>query len=133
MSQSDEIRTLAAVVGRQSLDLNVHAGFLLDALAGALPEQYVTVQRKRSIRRRGDAPVLAVSVRLGEHRYVLERSSATAVPSASVGHEVGGVVLSTKVMPLHEWSYRLAGALADLARDNVDVTAALQRITSFQV
>jgi hypothetical protein len=130
----DDIRTLAAMVSRQSLDLNVYAGFLLDALAGALPAEYVTVRRKRSIRRRGDdAPVLAVSVRLGEHRYSLERSSPASVPSVSVGHEVAGVVLSTQVLPLDEWSYRLATALADLARHNLDVTAALQRITTVHV
>jgi len=32
-----------------------------------------------------------------------------------------------------EWSHGLAAALADLARDNADTAAALQRLTSFQV
>lgn len=134
MPEPDEIRVLAAVVGRQTLDLNVYAGFLLDALAGALPPEYVAVQRKRSWRHRGDdAPVLSVSVRLGEQAYVLERASPTVVPVARVAHEVGGIVLSSRVVPLDEWSHGLAAGLADLARDNADTAAALQRLTSFHV
>ena len=134
MPEPDEIRVLAAVVGRQSLDLNVYAGFLLDALAGALPPEYVAVARKRSWRHRGDdAPVLSVSVRLGERAYVLERATPTAAPVARVAHEVGGIVLSTRVVSLDEWSHGLAAALADLARDNADTAAALQRLTSFYV
>jgi hypothetical protein len=34
-----------AAVARQTLDLNVYAGFLLEALSGALPAEYVTVQQ----------------------------------------------------------------------------------------
>jgi len=130
---TDEVSVLAAVVGRQTLDLNVYAAFLLDTLSDALPAEYVTVDRARSMFRRRDAPVVAVSVSLGEQRFTLRRASATARPEPSVGHEVGGIVLKSEPVGLDEWTRRLAAALAGLAAGNADSAAALARITSMEV
>jgi hypothetical protein len=124
---------LAAVVARQTLDLNVYAGFLLETLSGALPAEYVTVERSRSLRRRRDVPVVAVSVSLGEQRFTLRRASPTAVPEPSISHEVGGITLKSEAVGLAEWAHRLAAALADLAARNADAAAALARITSMEV
>jgi hypothetical protein len=130
---TDDVQILAAVVGRQTLDLNVYAGFLLYTLSGALPPEYVTVERSRSLLRRKDAPVVAVSVSLGEQRFTLRRASATARPEPSVGHEVGGIVLKSEPLALDEWTRRLAAALAELAARNDAAAAALARITSMEV
>jgi hypothetical protein len=130
---TDEVSVLAAVVGRQTLDLNVYAAFLLDTLSDALPAEYVTVDRARSMFRRRDAPVVAVSVSLGERRFILRRASATARPEPSVAHEVGGIVLKSEPVGLDEWTRRLAAALAELAAGNADSAAALARITSMEV
>lgn len=128
-----DIEVLAAVVGRQTLDLNVYAAFLLETLSDALPAEYVAVERARSVFRRRDAPVVAVSVSLGEQRYTLRRASATARPEPSIGHEVGGIVLKSEPVGLDEWARRLAAALAELAAGNADSAAALARITSMEV
>ena len=129
---ADNVHVLAALVGRQTLDLNVYADFLLNTLTGALPPEYVTVQRSRSLLRRQGA-VLAVSVSLAEQRYTLRRASATARAEPSIGHEVGGVVLKSEPVALDEWTQRLAAALAEAAARNDDATAALARITSMEV
>ncbi|HEY3086583.1 MAG TPA: hypothetical protein VGJ59_00780 [Jatrophihabitantaceae bacterium] len=124
---------LAAVVARQTLDLNVYAGFLLDTLGDALPAEYVMVQRSGSLWRRRDAPIVAVSVSLGEQRFTLRRASVTAVPEPSISHQVGGITLKSEVVALSEWAHRLAAGLAELAARNADAAAALARITSMEV
>jgi hypothetical protein len=132
---AEDVRILAAVVSRQSLDLNTYAGFLLNALDGALPAEVVTVTRKKAMfgRNRSAAPILCVTVLIDDERYVLERPNPTAAPIASVGHVVGGIVLRTETVPLAVWSQRLATALAELAGRNADSAAALQRMTDFQL
>jgi hypothetical protein len=124
---------LAAVVARQTLDLNVYAAFLLETLSGALPADYVTVQRAGSRWRRRDTPVVAVSVSLGEQRFTLRRASPTARPEPSIGHVVGGITLKSEPVALSEWAQRLAAALAALAGRDADAAAALARITSMEV
>jgi hypothetical protein len=133
VSQPEEISALAAIIGQQTLDLNLYVSFLQGTLAGALPADYVQIERRRALRRRGRQPIVAVSVRLGEHRFVLRRDSAAAAPQASVAHEVGGVVLRTETIPLAEWVDRLAAALNQLARDNAEAAAVLARLTSYQI
>jgi hypothetical protein len=135
VTQPNEVGTLAAMVSRQSLDLNTYAGFLLNALDGALPKDVVVVQRKTSLfgRSKPDAPILCVTVRLGEQKFVLQRSDPAAAPTASIGHEVGGITLRTEATTLDGWSLRLAHALAELASRNADTAAALQRLTAFEV
>jgi hypothetical protein len=129
----DDVNVLAAVVGRQVLDLNVYAGFLLNTLSGALPPEHVTVEHARSLLRRRDAPVVAVSVSLGEQRFTLRRSSPTARPEPVIAHQVGGIVLKSEPVPLDEWTQRLASALAEQAARDADTAAALARITSMEV
>jgi hypothetical protein len=133
VAEPEQISALAAIIGRQTLDLNLYASFLQGMLAGALPADYVRVERSRSLLRRGQQRIVAVSVRLGEHRFVLRRDSAAAAPQASVAHEVAGIVLRTETVPLAEWAGRLAAALSDLARDNAEAAAALARLTFYQI
>ncbi len=133
--QPEDVPSLAAVVSRQSLDLNTYAAFLLHSLDGALPPELINVQRKSSMfgRTKPDAPILCVTVRLGEQRFVLQRPDPTRMPAASISHEVGGIVLRTESVALDTWSAHLADALAEYARTNQATAAALARITSFEV
>jgi hypothetical protein len=64
---------------------------------------------------------------------VLQRKQIGAATQALIGHEVGGIVLSTKQLPLADWSQQLAGALYRLAEQNAGAAVALQRLTSFTV
>ena len=131
-----ELQPLADLVSRQAADLEVYAGFLFTALDGALPPEYLQVERRSSVlgRFRGREPeVLAVSVKLGESRFTLRRRGVGAQTQSTVAHEVGGIVLSTKPVPLQEWSTQLAQALQQLARGNDAAAAALQRLTNFTV
>lgn len=131
----DSVPVLAAIVGRQTSDLSVYAGFLLEALSGSLPPDHLVVQRKRGFLGRvaDDAPVLAVQVRLGDNAYRLARARIDAAPSASVAHVVSGIVLKTETVPIDVWSGLLAQALRDFAETNVAASDALRRITGFTV
>jgi hypothetical protein len=132
----EELRPIAALVSRQAADLEVYAGFLFAALDGALPPELLTVQRRQSIgdRLRGrPGEVTAVAVLLGEQRFMLQRKHIGASTQASIAHEVGGIVLSTKQFPLADWSQQLTVALYRLAEQNAGAAVALQRLTSFTV
>ena len=131
-----EIAGLAAAVSQQAADLKVYAGFLFAALDGALPPEYLTVERRSSIggRLRGREPeVVAVSVRLGENLFVLRRAAVGAPVSSSIAHQVNGIVLSRQDVPLAAWSQALAAALTQLAQHNSSIEAALKRLTDFTV
>jgi hypothetical protein len=134
-AQPGDVPSLAALVSRQTLDLNTYAAFLLNSLDGALPLELIDVQRKSSLfgRTKPDAPILCVTVHLGEQRFVLQRPDPTRTPSASIAHEVAGIVLRTESVPLDAWSAQLAQALAQYARTNQATATALARITSFEV
>ncbi len=133
--EPEDVPSLAALVRRQSLDLNTYAAFLLNSLDGALPAELINVQRKSSLfgRDKPDAPILCVTVRLGDQRFVLQRPDPTRTPAASISHEVNGIVLRTDTVTLDAWSQQLATSLADYARSNEATAQALSRITSFEV
>ncbi|MGX7680917.1 hypothetical protein ACSMXN_18680 [Jatrophihabitans sp. DSM 45814] len=131
-----ELQALAAAVSQQAADLNVYAGFLFSALDGALPAEYLKVERRSSMvgRLRGREPeVVAVSVRLGENLFSLRRDSVGAATESTIAHEVNGIVLSRQAVPLPQWSQALAVALEKVAREHAGTAAALQRLTSFTV
>ena len=88
----EDVQSLAALVNRQSLDLNTYAAFLINSLDGALPAELVDIRRKSALfgRHKPDAPILCVTVHLGQRRFVLQRPdptrTPTAHPSAPAGH-----------------------------------------------
>jgi hypothetical protein len=134
-----ELQPLAALVSQQAADLRVYAGFLFAALEGALPPEYLQIERRKSLIGRlrrnsqNEPEVIAVSVRLDERRFTLKRAAVGAAVESSIAHEVGGIVLATQQVPLAEWSEELAAALQQLAQHNKAAAAALQRLTSFNV
>jgi hypothetical protein len=131
-----ELAGLAAAVSQQASDLRVYAGFLFAALDGALPAEYLTVERRSSLGRRlrGQEPeVVAVSVRLGENLFVLRRAAVGSAVTSSIAHQVNGIVLSRADVPLAPWSQALAAALTQLAQENSSIEEALRRLTDFTV
>jgi hypothetical protein len=131
-----ELDALAAAVSQQATDLNVYAGFLFAALDGALPAEYLQVERRSSLGgrlRRREPEVVAVSVRLEENQFSLTRAGVGAPAEATIAHVVNGIVLSRQTVPLAQWSLALAAALQQVAERNAAMASALQRLTSFTV
>lgn len=127
---------LAAVVARQASDLSLYANFLVATLGDGLPAGHVVVEREGGLRsrlRRGEPPVTGVSILLGEDRFILRRDDAGRAPVATVGHEVGGIVLRTETLPLGDWAHRVAAALRAVAARNDASARALAAITGFEV
>lgn len=134
VTQPPDLGVLAAVLARQSADLSLYAEFVTSLLADALPEEYVRVVRKRGIfGTKPGAPVLMVSVRLGNYGYVLRRSDASAAPVAEIVHTVNGIVLSTRTVNVADWAQDVAGGLRALTETNADAAAALARITGYSL
>jgi hypothetical protein len=127
-----DLEVLAASLRRDSDDLSMYAGFLLSTLSGALPAHLVRVERAGGLltrMRRGDPPVVAVSVLLGDRRFTLRREALGAPASAQIGHESGGVVLRTESVSVEVWSRELAAALARYAQANAAAAQALSQLT----
>lgn len=130
MTQWD-MELLAASLRRQADDLSMYAGFLLNSLSAALPAELVQVERKAGLfgRVKDDAPVLAVSVLLGDQRFTLRRGGVGQRVAATVGHVSGGIVLRTDEVGMETWSQKLAVALARFAERDAAAAQALARLT----
>ena len=130
-----DFTVLTEVVRRQSADLSLYADFVANRLLGALPAEHLSVQRQRGRfgRAKDDAPVLSVSLKIGDNTYTLSRPRPDAAPIATVAHTVGGIVLSTKPIGMDEWSQQVALALAELASQQADSAAALARFTGIDI
>jgi hypothetical protein len=129
-----DLELLAAQLRRHSDDLSMYAGFLLNVLSAALPGEIVEVRRegrlKARLSGRGEPAVLAVSIDLGDRRYLLERAEFGKPLVATIQHASGGVVMSNKIVTLHDWSQAMAGELARVAMSNAAAADVLQRLTS---
>ena len=130
MSQWD-LEVLAANLRRESDDLSLYAGFLINTLSAAMPAHMVQVERKAGMfgRVKDDAPVLAVAVLFGDRRFTVRRGGVGQPVLARISHESGGVVLRTDEVGMDEWSHELAAALADYAQRNAAAARALQQLT----
>jgi hypothetical protein len=127
-----DLEVLAAGLRRHSGDLSLYAGFLLNTLSSALPPEMVRVERQAGLltrMRRGEPPVVAVSVLLGGRGFTLRRDRVGAAAVATIRHESGGVALRTETVGIDEWSRQLAAALAGYAERNAAAAEALARFT----
>jgi hypothetical protein len=127
-----DLEVLATELRRHSGDLSLYAGFLLTTLSSALPAEMVQVERRSRLlgRLRGaEAPVVAVTVRLGDLGFTLRRDAVGKPAAATVRHESGGIALRTDTVGLDEWSRRLATALGTYAEQNAAAAEALSRFT----
>ena len=120
---------VTAALRMDSADVAVYARVLTKSLSEALPPEYVTVERERSMsdRMRGrPGEVSKVAVRLGDQ--VMTLAVKNGRPTAEVCREVRGVVLSRQSVPLQEWAGALASALMSHAQSSAKAAEALRRL-----
>jgi hypothetical protein len=129
-----DLELLAAQLRKHSDDLSLYAGFLLNVLSAALPGEIVTIRREGKIKSRlggrSEPAVLSVAVNLGDRLYQIERAEYGRPLAASIRHQSGGVVLSTKTVTIDEWSRSMATELSAVASTNAAAAAILQRLTT---
>lgn len=81
MSEWD-LEALATSLRTHSDDLALYAGFLVNTLSESLPPEMVEVKRGNGVFRRGNGPVLAVTVRVEDRRFTLSRKAVGAAVRA---------------------------------------------------
>jgi hypothetical protein len=125
-----DLEVLAARLRRDSDDLSLYAGFLINTLSATLPREMVWVERKSGLfgRARDDAPVLGIGVLFGDRRFTLRRDAVGKPVTAQIKHESGGVVLRTETVGMDVWSRELATELAGYALANAAAAEALRRL-----
>jgi hypothetical protein len=120
---------VTAALRLDSADTAIYASVLTKSLSEALPPEYVTVERERSMsdRMRGrPGEVSRVQVRLGDQ--VMTLAVKNGRPVAEICREVRGVVLSRQSVPIQQWASVLASALMDHAKSSAQAAEALRRL-----
>jgi hypothetical protein len=134
MTEPDDelsLEMVTAALRMDSADVAVYARVLSKSLSEALPPEYVTVERERSVsdRMRGrPGEISKVVVRLGDQLMTL--AVRNGKPSAEICREVRGVVLSRQAVPLQQWASALAGALVAHAESSAQAAQALRRLVT---
>ncbi len=134
MAEPDDplsLEMVTAAFRMDSADVAVYARVLTKSLSEALPPEYVTVERERSMsdRMRGrPGEISKVAVRLGDQLMTL--AVRNGKPTAEICREVRGVVLSRQNVPLQQWAGVLASALVVHAESNAQAAAALRRLVT---
>ncbi len=125
------LEMVTAALRVDSADVAIYARVLSKALSEALPPEYVTVERTRSVsdRVRGrPGEISKVAVRLGDQ--VLTLAVKDGRPAAEICREVRGVVLSRQSVPVQQWASALASALVAHAENNAQAAQALRRLVT---
>ncbi|HLH82830.1 MAG TPA: hypothetical protein VKV38_06170 [Trebonia sp.] len=125
------LEMVTAALRVDSADVAIYARVLSKALSEALPPEYVTVERTRSVsdRVRGrPGEISKVAVRLGDQVLTLEVKNGR--PVAEICREVRGVVLSRQSVPVQQWASALASALVAHAENNAQAAQALRRLVT---
>jgi hypothetical protein len=120
---------VTAALRLDSADAALYASVLATSLGEALPPDYVTVERERSMsdRMRGrPGEVTKVVVRLGDQ--VMTLGVKNGRPAAEICREVRGVVLTRQPVPVQQWAAALASALVSHAQSNAQAAEALRRL-----
>jgi hypothetical protein len=120
---------VAAALRMDSADVAVYTRVLTKSLSEALPADYVTVERERSMtdRMRGrPGEISGIVVRLGDQIMTLTVKGGQ--PITEICREVRGVVLSRESVPLQQWASALASALVAHADSNAKAAEALRRM-----
>jgi hypothetical protein len=123
------LEMVTAALRMDSNDAAIYAGVLVQSLSEALPPEYVTVERERSMsdRMRGrPGEVSKVEVRLGDQ--VMTLAVKNGRPAAEICREVRGVVLSRNSVPVQQWASTLASALMSHAESNAQAAEALRKL-----
>lgn len=125
------LEAVAAGLRRDSSDLALYGGFLLNTVTEALPPEMVRAERHRTAGDRlhgRSGELTAVEVDLGDHRFRLQRTAVGVRPQASVGHASGGITMNTETVGLDEWAQRLAAALVEQAGADAAAADAAARL-----
>ena len=120
---------VTAALRLDSADAAIYAGVLANSLSEALPPDYVTVERERSMsdRMRGrPGEISRVEVKLGDQ--VMTLAVKNGQPAAEICRQVRGVVLSRQPVPLQQWAAALASALMSHAESNAQAAEALRKL-----
>jgi hypothetical protein len=123
------LEMVTAALRLDSADAALYASVLTKSLSEALPPEYVTVERERTMsdRMRGrPGEVSKVEVKLDGQVMTLQVKNGK--PSAEICKEVRGVVLSRTPMPVGQWAAALASALMSHAESNAKAAEALRRL-----
>ena len=132
MTEPDEslsLEMVTAALRLDSADVAVYTRVLTKSLSEALPADYVTVERERSMsdRMRGrPGEISRIAVRLGDQ--VMALTVKNGQPVGEICREVRGVVLSREIVPLQQWAGTLASALVAHADNNAKAAEALRRM-----
>jgi archaeosine-15-forming tRNA-guanine transglycosylase len=120
---------VTAALRMDSADVAIYTRVLTKSLSEALPAEYVTVERERSMtdRMRGrPGEISRIVVRLGDQ--VMTLTVKGGQPITEICREVRGVVLSRESVPLQQWASALAAALVAHADANAKAAEALRRM-----
>src|ERR1700691_5726787 len=115
MTEPDDgmsLEMVTAALRVDSGDVALYARVLTKSLSEALPADYVTVERERSMSDRmhgRPGEISKLVIKLGDQ--VLTLAVKNGQPVAEVCRQVRGVVLSRDSVPLQQWADTLASAL----------------------
>jgi hypothetical protein len=132
MTEPDDgmsLEMVTAALRIDSGDVAIYARVLTKSLSEALPPDYVTVERERSMSDRmhgRPGEISKLVIKLGDQ--VLTLAVKNGQPVAEVCRQVRGVVLSRDSVPLQQWADTLANALVVHAENNAQAAQALRRI-----
>ena len=134
MTEHDDALSLdmvTAALRADSTDVAIYARVLTQLLGEALPADYVTVDRDRTMsdRMKGrPGEISKIVVRLGDLQMTL--GVRNGQPVAEICRAVRGVVLSRQTVPVQEWAATLAGALVSHAEQNAQTAQALRKLVA---
>ena len=134
MTEHDDALSLdmvTAALRADSTDVAIYARVLTQSLGEALPSEFVTVDRDRSVsdRMRGrPGEISRIAVQLGDQQMTLSVKNGQAV--AEICRAVRGVVLSRQAVPIAEWAAALASALVTYAEQNAQAAQALRKLVA---
>jgi hypothetical protein len=133
-AQADDglsLELVMAALRADSSDIAIYAKVLTDTLGDSLPADCLTIERNRSVSDRArnrPGTVTRISVQLGEMNLTL--GTKRGAPVAEICHEVRGIVLSRKQVPIAEWAAELARGLVAHAEQNAQAATALRRLVA---
>jgi hypothetical protein len=122
---------VTAALRADSTDVAIYARVLTQSLGEALPSEFVTVDRDRTMsdRMRGrPGEISKIAVQLGDKQMTL--SVRNGKTEAEICRAVRGVVLSRQTVPVSEWAAALAAELVTYAEQNAQAAQALRRLVA---
>jgi len=134
MTEHDDALSLdmvTAALRADSTDVAIYARVLTQSLGEALPADYVTVDRERTMsdRMKGrPGEISRIVVRLGDLQMTL--AVRNGQPAAEICRAVRGVVLSRQTVPIQEWAATLASSLMAYAEQNAQAAQALRKLVA---